>query len=85
VLTVAELLLVTMEDALCAPPDTFERVFGRLDNLLPGHAHKSKILNTLVCERPGYWPELYRLIAEACWVRLPHSSRHVSAFTYLER
>ena len=26
---------------------------------------RSKVLNEAVCERPKYWPELYRLITEA--------------------
>ena len=61
--TVAEQLLDAMEDGLCAHrliPSS-----GSLEDwtiycldMLSG----SKVLNTVVCERPKYWPELYRMM-----------------------
>jgi hypothetical protein len=65
VLTVAELLLDAMEDALCA------------HRLIPSSASmedwtvycedmliRSKVLNAILCRNPKYWPELYRLITQ---------------------
>jgi hypothetical protein len=66
VLTVAELLLDAMEDALCA-----HRLIPSSESLGDWtiYCHdmltRSKVLNEAVCGRPKYWPELYSLITEA--------------------
>jgi hypothetical protein len=66
VLTVAELLLDDMEDALCvhhlipSSESMGDWVIYCQDMLA-----KSKVLNAAVCRNPKYWPELYHLITEA--------------------
>lgn len=62
---IAELLLDVMEDGLCA-----HRLILSSESLQDWTAYcqdmliKSRVLNTVVCEHPGYWPELKRLMTE---------------------